>query len=35
MELARELQHYGVSEVVAYDDPALSFFPCRMYLQHV
>ena len=31
MELARELQHYGVSEVVAYDDPALSFFRADVF----
>ena len=31
MKLARELQHYGVSEVVAYDDPALSFFRADVF----
>ena len=31
MELARELQHYGVSEVVAYDDQALSFFRADVF----
>ena len=31
MEHARELQHYGVSEVAVYDDPALGFFRADVY----